>query len=523
MNSQIKILLNSIPGLGDVYKSATLGDYYRLKTNGIAGFQSLEKDLMKDVIVREILRVFGSNAAALAKAELDRSPVLETGTHLGFINDTDVGHKTGDLRSRLNQNILISAALAKDSGAKVHLGLYGSNVSMSHPMSGGAFQIGDFVFPANRPAAINSATLYATDKISDEYFNDSLLLAAKLKQLRKMTPDNGFLQEKLTFLLAPLDKLSTNYKGVQVNYDSMNAGKRAAVDKALEQYNLEYLDHEYQHLKNIFASPLAENMADQVTLAQADSINRLLDGTGITHYQVDCTKVSIEFFARALETPGSFWNEIFADPDSFKIFHTCLSGIRAGWAHDESPFMAVHRKNGIGSMRKMGVDEIELSPQNLVRHLRDGKIAPGTCLQVLAGLSAGIMEHGGFFQSSYAAEVNIYFRIYLAMVDKTDLCDMVRKINSDMILLSLGAIAGQDRQLLKPGDIMKMPNRVNFINNIPNIPGRVAVELGADNVVEYLDIMAPGFLNKDIEIEEYANARQVTAGKIAAVAGVFQR
>jgi len=425
-----KILMNSIPGLRDVHRAKSLGDYYAEKTRGLASFQSFEKDLMIDIIAAEADRLFG--AGAEVREELVRHPVAETGTHLGFIRDNDTGHaykvcKIGDefSSSRMNQNILVSALLAKNSGAKTHVGLYCSNVFLSEDMSGGGFQIGEFTLPVNKPSELKSATLFASEKIKEDYFNTSVLLALKLKQLRKLAPQN--LQDKLSMLLKPLETVSTNYKTVQGNYDSINADKRVAIEKGFEQYNLDYLDKEYQHLKNIFADPRAKNMADQVALAEADYINRVLEGTGIRHINVDSVAVTTEFFVRALETKGSFWHEVFSDKDCFEFFHRHLSGIRSGWAADESPFLISRTKNGMGALRKMPTLAIEHTPENLAPLLREGKIAPGTCLQILAAQSAGVLNHGWCFQSNYATEVKNRFEDYLCIVGKENLCHMVRR------------------------------------------------------------------------------------------------
>ena len=103
------------------------------------------------------------------------SAKAQSGTHLAFLRDYDSPQKD-DLRSRLNQNVLISSALMRGMGQRYHVGIYGSNVTLNHPCSGGFFQLGDEIFPVTMLNQIGQVCLYDAPAMKNDHFNSSLPL-----------------------------------------------------------------------------------------------------------------------------------------------------------------------------------------------------------------------------------------------------------------------------------------------------------------------------------------------------------
>ena len=65
------------------------------------------------------------------------------------------------------------------------------------------------------------------------------------------------------------------------------------------------------------------------------------------------------------------------------------------------------------------------------------KDIPSSCLIVLAFQSAGLMAHGGFFQTTYADKIKNHFGKYLKSIGEEKRAESLRKLPVDMALLSL--------------------------------------------------------------------------------------
>lgn len=146
----------------------------------------------------EVRRLHDEDISDLTTQQLKFFPIVETGTHIGFLRDEDAPNM-GDLRTQLSQNILISGAVVSHSKLPLHIGLYSSNNTLKKGMSGGYFQIGQELFPISK--GVNNGFLYGSPGVSDAYFNENVLLLAKLKLLEGVLPD--ILNERLE-LLVPL-------------------------------------------------------------------------------------------------------------------------------------------------------------------------------------------------------------------------------------------------------------------------------------------------------------------------------
>jgi len=88
--------------------------------------------------------------------------------------------------------------------------------------------------------------------------------------------------------------------------------------------------------------------------------------------------------------------------------------------------------------------------------------------------------------------------------------------------LGTAVFSDENEKLLRLSDILKMPDRVQRLLQIPAVSGTTALGLAARHIVGYLDIAAPEYLNKNME-ENYDDAKQNLAAKVAAAAFVLHR
>ena len=520
MTDDIEIL-QALPVLQKIWNTSTLSDYFEETTNPLAQMDDVpEKKMIIDTIAKETERLYGKDVAQSICRQITAFPVVETGTHLAFLRDYDTLQKD-DLRSRLNQNVLISSALMRHTGQKYHIGVYGSNVTLNHPCGGGFFQLGDDIFPVTQLGQIGQVCLYDAPRIEKNYFNDSLPLVAKMKMLREVltdeiisktpTPRKEMLMKTkkiVNSLLAPVSNGKANYETVGKQYRSLNATNQNFVKSAFLSFSAEAykrygytfsdIDKQYQELSEIFNRQDLK-LPDQVALVQAKTINKVLEGTEIQHISIDAVEVTRHFLISALENKNSLWYKIFSNPENFKQMQHSFVGIRGSWKVNESPFDYVGKEKGFSKCISLPLDAIEHTPEKLLPLLKDKKIIPSSALMVLIFQGAGIMAHGGFFQTTYADKIKKRFEFFLKNIGEIKRANQLQKLPVDMALLSLAVINDKSGQPMKLSEIAKMSEnkRRELMDTIPNSPSCQAVTNALPVLRKYLDSTAPGYIESE--------------------------
>ncbi|MBR6231831.1 MAG: hypothetical protein IKQ99_01875 [Alphaproteobacteria bacterium] len=520
MSNDIEIL-KALPVLQKIWNTSTLSDYFEETIAPLNQADTVpEKKMIIDAITEETERLYGKETAKNVHHQITTFPVVETGTHLAFLRDYDSLQKD-DLRSRLNQNVLISSALMRHAGQKYHVGVYGSNVTLNHPCGGGFFQLGDDIFPVTQLGQIGQVCLYDAPKIGENYFNESLPLVAKLKMLNEVltndiiqktpTPRKEMLMKTkkvIASLLAPVNNGKANYEAVGKQYRSLNVTNQNFVKSAFLSFSAEAykrygytfsdVDKQYQELAEIFNRKDLK-LPEQVALVQSKTINKVLDGTGIQHVSIDAVEVTRKFLISSLENKDSLWYNIFNSPESFKQMQHTFVGIRGSWKENESPFDYVGKDKGFSKCVSLPLGAVEHKPETLLPLLKDKKIIPSSALMVLIFQSSGIMAHGGFFQTTYADKIKKRFEFFLATIGETKRAEQLQKLPVDMALLSLAVVNGTDGQPMKLSKISRMPieKRQNLIDMIPEYPSCHAVANALSTLGKYLDSTAPGYIEAE--------------------------
>ena len=520
MSDDIEVL-KALPVLQKIWNSPTLADYFKATTLPLTRMeQTPEKKMMIDAIFGETEHLYGSDTAKGVCAQIDAFPVVETGTHLAFLRDYDTPQKD-DLRSRLNQNVLISSALMKHAGQKYHIGVYGSNVTLNHPCGGGFFQLGDDIFPATQLGQIGQVCLYDAPRMNDSYFNASLPLVAKLNMLNSVltddiinktqTPRKEMLMKTkkiINRLLDPVTHGKMNCASTQKQYESLNSTNKGFVDSAFLSFSMEAykrygytfsdVDRQYRDLQTVFERKDLK-LPDQVALVQSKTINTALDGTGVRHVSVDAVEVIRKFLISSLENKNSLWYNIFNSPENFKKMHRSFIGIRGSWKEKESPFDFVGRDKGFAKCVSLPIDAIDHRPETLAPLLKDKKIVPSSALIVLVFQSSGIMAHGGFFQTTYADKIKKRFADLLNNMGETKRAQQLQQLPVDMALLSLAVINDRTGKPMKLSEISRIPQgkRQELIDSIPTYPSCRAVTNALPVLKRYLDSTAPGYVETE--------------------------
>jgi len=517
MTNDIEIL-KALPVLQKIWNTPTLSDYFKTTTQPLTQIEhSEETKSLIHAISTELERLYGKKIADQVCQQIVTFPVVETGTHLAFLRDYDSPRKD-DLRSRLNQNVLISSALMRHTKQRYHVGIYGSNVSLNHPCSGGFFQLGDDLFPVTLLKQISQVCLYDAPGIHKNYFNDSLPLVAKLKMLNTvLTP--AFIQTTVTprkemlmktkkiviSLLGPVSNGKTNYEAVGKQYQTLNTNNQAFVKTAMlllsaetykkYGYTFSDVDKQYQELLTIFNRPDLK-LPDQVALVQTQTINKMLEGTNIQHVSIDAVEVARKFLISELENKNSLWYKIFNKPENFQKIQQTFIGIRGSWKANESPFDYVGRDKGFAKCISLPVDAIQHNPETLIPLLKDKKIIPSSALMVLTFQSASVMAHGGFFQTTYADKIKRRFVGLLQDLGESKQAEQLTKLPVDMALLSLATVPDTTGKPMKLSEISRLPadKRRHLMDIIPKYPSCRAVTNGLPILGQYLESTAPGYI-----------------------------
>ena len=545
MSSDIEVL-KALPVLQKIWNTPTLSDYFKNTVAPLTQMEDVpEKDSMITTIQKETEKLYGKNTAQEIYEQLRHFPVAETGTHLAFLRDYDNLQKD-DLRARLNQNVLISSALMRYMGQKYHIGVYGSNVSLNHPCGGGFVQLGDDIFPITSLRNIGQFCLYDAKGAEKNYFNDSLLLTAKLKMLNEVltndiinetpTPRKEMLmktQKIVNRLLDPVKGGKVNYETVQKSYNSLNSTNQNFIKntmlslsaEAYKKYGYTFsdVDKQYQELADI----LGQNdlkLPDQVALVQSKTINKALEGTGIQHISVDAVEVVRQFLISELENKNSLWYKVFNNPKNFEQMQKTFIGIRGSWKENESPFDYIVKDKGFSKCVSLPLKAIEHTPETLLPLLKDKKIIPSSCLIVLAFQSAGLMAYGGFFQTTYADKIKKRFVDFLENIGQNKRAEQLQKLPVDMALLSLATINDSTGQPMKLSEISRMSENKKkaLIDMIPTYPSCRAVTNALPVLKKYLNTTAPGYIESEAKHSE--TPRLVCHhGKISNVLSQIQR
>lgn len=520
MTDDIKIL-KALPVLQKIWNTSTLSDYFKGTITLLEQSESvLEKKLLIDTISKESERLYGKETATEISEQITNFPVIETGTHLAFLRDYDTTKKD-DLRSRLNQNILISSALMRHVGQKYHIGVYGSDVSLNHPCGGGFFQLGDDIFPVTSLRQIGQMCLYDAPSMEKAYLNESLPLVAKLKILKEVltnevidksqSPHKEMMikAKKITnSLLGPISNGRTNYTDVEKQYHSFNVNNQTLLKttmlslsmEAYKKYGYTFsdVDKQYNELLEVF-NRRELKLPDQVALCQTKTINKILDGTGIKHISIDAVEIVCKFLISALEDKNSLWYKIFSNSENFKQMHQSFIGIRGSWKEGESPFDYVGRDKGFSKCLSLPLEKIDHRPEMLLPLLKEKKIVPSCSLIVLVFQGSGIMAHGGFFQTTYAEKIKKRFLKFLSGIGEIKRAEQLQKLPVDMALLSLAVVNDKTGKPMKLSEIsrMSLEERIKMMDMIPGHSACRAVTKGLPVLKKYLDETAPGYIEAE--------------------------
>ena len=518
---EFKNLLTALPALKKIYNSGTLWDYFQEEVDDFLSQKdktTLESNLFLESIYEEVNRLYGEKKAKEVYWQLQHIPIVESGTHLAFLRDYDNPQKE-ETRSLLNQNILISAALMKKTGAKYHIGFYGSNVSLLHPCGGGYYQLGDSIFPISNNNKLHKGILYQSDKISEDYFNETAVLSAQLNLLEKtldtlLKDENCAHKEKYEVTKKIISHLkgANDLKALNTSFRALKEGKKALitetmqelnqVSKKLNGYSFDEIENQYQELKLIFEKNDLQTLSDQAAHHQTMTLNHIFQNTGITHLTLDGTEISRKFLIKALENENSLWSKIFSNPKTFSLFQQAISGVRAAWKTDESPFIGISKEKGITKSFPIKLQKLDHDKETLLHYLRTKQIAPSSGLICLMAQSANVLAHGGFFQSTYAEKMKQAFQGFLTKINEHSLTQKLDNMPVDLMLLSLGVIANTStKKPLKLSEISKLPEErlAKIINIIPHIGAAKSVLITAGLLNKYLNETAPGYIEKEVQ------------------------
>ncbi|MBQ8250319.1 MAG: hypothetical protein IJY92_00200 [Alphaproteobacteria bacterium] len=510
--------LQALPALKKIYNSHSLQDYFRaeLKNFNTQNHSFVETDILIETIFEETKRLYGETIGTAICDQLRTFPVMETGTHLAFLRDYDTPKKS-DTRSLLNQNILISAALMKTVGQKYHIGFYGSNVSLVHPCGGGYFQLGDEIFPINTSNVIGKGVLYQSDKISPRFFNTQILSTAKLKMLQHVL-DIAVQDENIPYrdkYLVTQKIVSQVLQGVtpqhvDTAYQNLKTTKKDLIQDAFSSlnylakevygYTFTDVDTQYNELKSIFEKEELTSLSDQVALVQTQTVNKALQNTGIKHITIDGTEISRQFLIKALKNKNSVWYKIFSNPDHFNTFQKELTGIRAAWKNEESPFVGVGKEKGVSKFFNIPLHALSHDPKTLIEYLEKKKIIPSSALICLICQTANVLAHGGFFQSTYSLKMKKAFEKVLNTINEPLRAKTLSKMPVDFMLLSLGAVVSKKTgKPLKLSEIARLSpkSRYEIIESIPKISGAKSVSNTLNILNQYLNETAPGYIEAE--------------------------
>lgn len=518
---KFKKLLTALPALKKIYNSETLLSYFSNEINAFLlqnDYETNETKLLLSAIYEEAQRLYGPQTALQVVKQIHFLPIMESGTHLAFLRDYDSPQKD-ETRSLLNQNILISASLMKQIGAKYHIGFYGSNVSLTHPCGAGYYQLGEDVFPVTSNSQLSKGILFQSEKISPDYFNETVLISAQLNLLKKVL-DTLLKQENLLHkekyqkaneIVSHLLK-SNNLKALNASFSALKKGKKALIQEALQELNtaakklfgqsFKEIEQEYKELKNAFERKDLKTLSDQTALIQTVTLNKIFKETGILHVSLDATEISRKFFIKALEDQNSLWFKVFSNPHTFKKFHQALTGIRAAWKENESPFIGIAQEKNVKKSFPIKLEKLSHDPKTLVTLLKQKQIAPSSSLICLAAQSANILAHGGFFQSTYAEKMKQAFQGFLAQINEHNLKNKLNNMPVDLMFLSLGVVANNNtKKPLKLSEISKLPAErlKQAISVIPKISAPKSVLLTAPILNVYLNETAPGYIENEVK------------------------
>lgn len=539
-------ILKALPVLQKIWNTRTLSDYFEQTVTPLGQMEyAAEKAMLIEAIIHETERLYGKDTAQGVCKQITNFPVVETGTHLAFLRDYDSLQKD-DLRSRLNQNVLISSALMQHVGQKYHIGIYGSNVTLNHPCGGGFFQLGDEIFPVTQLGQIGQVCLYDAPGIKKNYFNESLPLVAKLKMLDAVltpekinqtpTPHKEMLMKTkkiINSLLAPVSHGKMNTETVQKQYLSLNTTNQNFIKSALLSlsaeaykkygYTFSDVDKQYQELQEVF-NRTDLKLPDQVALIQSKTINKTLEGSNIKHISIDAVEVARQFLISALENKNSLWYKIFNNPENFKQMQKTFIGIRGSWKENESPFDYVGTDKGFSKCISIPLDTYDHKPETLLPLLKDKKVIPSSALMVLIFQSANIMAHGGFFQTTYADKIKKRFVGFLENIGQSKRAEQLQKLPVNMALLSLATINDSTGHPMKLSEISRMSidKKKALIDMIPTYPSCRAVTNALPVLKKYLNTTAPGYIESEAK---HSETPQLVChhGKISNVLSQIQR
>lgn len=476
MNDAIE-QVKKLPPLVHICEADTLGNYFRQNVEKIpTSFDFPERTLFLEAIKQEVAVLYGASVAHQVCVQLAVAPIVDTGTHAGFMKDFDNPNK-GRARSDLNQNVLVSGAMMHFMGYPFYVGLYSSANPLAQAMSGGYFQIGQDVFPVASKSVVKDGDLYDSPAMDETYFNPMVCQIAKFRLtvgvIDQMNQDttgcrwNAFFEKQhipdgperqkrrdiiakgyalMRQVLSRTPAEQNNCKEAEKQYTQFNAKSKQHISETIqmctgamrERYHMtpDDIDAQYQMMADVMAQKDL-SLSQQALKVQTQQINRLFEGTGMTHIGVDFVKVASCFLEKALQDKTTIWYQIFSDEKKFQEFHRTFLGIRSTWGEGESPFAMVQKKRGMTKIIKLPLVAMSHTPTELTQLLKTNQIVPTTALMIAVMQSAGFLGHGGYFQATFAEEIREKFAPFVARIGHRDQAAKMAQIPADMMLLSL--------------------------------------------------------------------------------------
>ena len=509
-------VLDIVPALKKFKQVDTLGDYFMTQTASLTEVHpTLETKLLKDTICGEIARLYGEEKGEQARRQLTEFPVVETGTHLSFIKDYD-NAMGEELRTNLEHNRLSSPILLAHAGHGLHIGVHGSDASLKGGCSGAYFQLGKMLFPITSVRTLEDYVLYDANQIKKGFFSPAHKLTAKLDLLytffreekkRKESEGTGTQEidvwcKKLAYILGEGGLLDP--EKVQKRYESSTS--KGLIEQAFDEVSesvkkkmgitFSDIDAQYEALDSIFKN--TENLPDAVAKSETHDTNILLEGTGVEHVAIDACEVGRKFMIAALKDKDSLWYRVFSNPELFATFQKQFAGVRSGWKEHEAPFKAV-RKNkdkGFCKITSCLMEGFDPSPESVVQRLENKELIPSSAMMMLIFQSAGVLAHGGYFQSGFAQDIKDRFIPFLKAQKEDRMLQNVQKLEVSTLLLSLVCFTDDRGHPLKLSQLGQQTpeDRKKLLQTIPKMSAFKCVLRGLPSLYKYLKKKAPRLL-----------------------------
>lgn len=341
--------------------SGTMVDFYKpIFEYSVNETVFSESKMFKRLIVKSVCEIYGSEKGRMLEEFLNKHFIADTATHYCFPRTYD-NHFGIDYDCSITWNsYLLSAAMSKYYGQKIHFGLYTTQIPFSTINSPSVIEIGKNRYESIVPKK-NKSDFVCLSKVDDKKYDEGL------KKLENMAV-TSIEKEKLN-----------DIRRLRIS-GNVFADETILIHKYLLD---DFLNSEYTGI-------------EQITLP--------LD-------------IATEFLATQLKDKTSIYYRIFGDSNNLLLFVNMLAGIRSGWKVGESPFYFVNEKFRLEHRVFTNEDH---DMDNLISLLINKKIFPTTILLVVILLLSGMVPLGGMLQSKYASDAKDKLCEYLNLIGCKD-------------------------------------------------------------------------------------------------------